>query len=322
MSGAAPRRAVKRSVRQRFGRSAAPAAIVAGLVATGLTLSAIPSPTSATSASVQAGGAATHDAEPAARSTVVSTGAAAPSDAGLEALDFASAQRQGRANRSMTRLAIEQKKVEAKKTEPALRLDVSGTRFTTVALNVRTKANSDAKLVTVLKPGVKVKITGTTKGQWRLIVRDGKGRWVKKKYLAKKKPDLSAAGGAISSAACKSGNAMESGLTSDAIKVHRALCARFPQVSAFGGVRRGDGGEHGSGRAVDAMISDSTVGWRMAKWVRANATRLGVSEVIYSQHIWTVQRSSEGWRSMSDRGSATANHYDHVHVTVYGNSAS
>src|SRR4051812_25978069 len=72
MSGAATRRAVKRSVRQRFGRSAASAAIVAGLVATGLTLAAIPSPTSATSASVQAGGAATHDAEPAARSTVVS----------------------------------------------------------------------------------------------------------------------------------------------------------------------------------------------------------------------------------------------------------
>jgi hypothetical protein len=43
-------------------------------------------------------------------------------------------------------------------------------------------------------------------------------------------------------------------------------------------------------------------------------------EVIYHQQIWTVQRSSEGWRSMSDRGSPTANHMDHVHVSVYGNS--
>jgi hypothetical protein len=68
------------------------------------------------------------------------------------------------------------------------------------------------------------------------------------------------------------------------------------------------------------MISNSTVGWQIANWVRANASRLGVSEVIYSQSIWTVQRSSEGWRSMSDRGSATANHYDHVHITVYGYS--
>jgi len=70
------------------------------------------------------------------------------------------------------------------------------------------------------------------------------------------------------------------------------------------------------------MISNSTVGWQIASYVRSNASRLGVSEVIYSQRIWTVQRSSEGWRSMSDRGSATANHYDHVHVTVYGNSGS
>ena len=65
------------------------------------------------------------------------------------------------------------------------------------------------------------------------------------------------------------------------------------------------------------MISSSSVGWDIANWTRANASTLGVSEVIYSQKIWTVQRSSEGWRSMSDRGSATANHYDHVHVSVY-----
>jgi hypothetical protein len=96
------------------------------------------------------------------------------------------------------------------------------------------------------------------------------------------------------------------------------LCARYPQISSFGGTRSG-GGFHGSGQAVDAMISNSSVGWDAANWVRANAKRLGVSEVIYAQKIWTVQRGSEGWRGMSDRGSATANHYDHVHVSVYGN---
>ncbi|MEP7157788.1 MAG: SH3 domain-containing protein, partial [Chloroflexota bacterium] len=37
----------------------------------------------------------------------------------------------------------------------------------------------------------------------------------------------------------------------------------------------------------------------------------------WSQRIWSVQRSSEGWRPMADRGSTTANHYDHVHVSVY-----
>jgi hypothetical protein len=93
-------------------------------------------------------------------------------------------------------------------------------------------------------------------------------------------------------------------------------------VTAFYGYRAGDGGYHGSGRALDCMISNSTVGWDLANWLRANASRLGVSEVIYSQRIWTVQRSSDGWRWMSDRGSPTANHYDHVHVSVYGYSGS
>ena len=39
-------------------------------------------------------------------------------------------------------------------------------------------------------------------------------------------------------------------------------------------------------------------------------------DIIWSQHIWTIERSGEGFRSMEDRGSATANHYDHVHIMV------
>ena len=56
--------------------------------------------------------------------------------------------------------------------------------------------------------------------------------------------------------------------------------------------------------------------WEIARWLREHASELGVMEVIHAQKIWTTQRSSEGWRSMSDRGSATANHYDHVHISV------
>ena len=73
------------------------------------------------------------------------------------------------------------------------------------------------------------------------------------------------------------------------VKVYRAICAAFPEVTSFGG-RRGGDDFHGSGQAVDNMISDSAAGWRLANWVRANASKLGVSEVIYSQKIWTVQR--------------------------------
>ena len=54
----------------------------------------------------------------------------------------------------------------------------------------------------------------------------------------------------------------------------------------------------------------------MADWARAHAGELNLYDIIWAQHIWTPVRSSEGWRSMPDRGSPTANHYDHVHISV------
>jgi hypothetical protein len=111
---------------------------------------------------------------------------------------------------------------------------------------------------------------------------------------------------------------VEAGLTPDAIRVHRGVCARFPSVTVYGGLR--SDGEHGQGRALDIMVSDQALGTAIAEWVRANSGELGASEVLWAQRIWTVQRSSEGWRLFEDRGSVTGNHFDHVHVTVYGSA--
>ena len=206
------------------------------------------------------------------------------------------------------------------------KLKVIDKKYATTDLNVRTEASEDSAVVAVVDAGTKLSVTATVTDGFRYISYHGKGRWVKNQYLSDKKPTastsrVSSGGGGISGAPCPSGSAMESGLTPDAIRVHRALCHRYPQITSFLG-RRTSSGYHGQGRAVDSMISDSTVGWEIAKWVRANHKSLGAMEVIYRQHIWTVQRSSEGWRSMSDRGSPTANHMDHVHVSVYGNSGS
>jgi hypothetical protein len=93
------------------------------------------------------------------------------------------------------------------------------------------------------------------------------------------------------------------------------VCANFPAISVYGTLR-GGGGDHPTGRAVDIMVSGEE-GWAVANFVRENAAALGVSYVIYSQSIWSVERSGEGWRGMSNRGSDTANHYDHVHVSVF-----
>jgi hypothetical protein len=215
--------------------------------------------------------------------------------------------------------------VPAGKPVPTPPLKVVGSRYATATLNVRTTPDRDSHVVAVAKTGSKLSVTASVQDGFRFISYKGHGRWVSDKYLSGKKPKASAtsgrssSGGGISAAPCRSGSAVERGLTRDAIRVHRALCARYPQISAFGGLRPGDSGFHGSGRALDSMISNSTIGWNIARWVRANASKLGASEVIYYQKIWTVQRSSEGWRPMADRGSRTANHYDHVHVSVYGN---
>jgi hypothetical protein len=197
---------------------------------------------------------------------------------------------------------------------------VVDTKFVTVNLNVRLAPTETASLLTVLTAGTKVSVTGKVDGRWAEIVRAGKAYWVKAAYLADKMPvPVVKDTGGISAAACKSGSAVESGLQPDAIRVHRAVCARFSSVTSYGGLRPGDPGAHGEGRALDIMITGS-LGDDIAAWVRANYKALGVSEVIWEQRIWTVQRSSEGWRPMEDRGGVTANHFDHVHVTTYGNA--
>lgn len=202
--------------------------------------------------------------------------------------------------------------------------------YATVGLNVRSGPGQHTEVLGVLASGTKIGVTGESDGSWVQVVYDDQAAWVSGDYLSAKKPAAEAApqeaaptqsSGGISYAECATGSAVESGLTSDAIRVHRAVCAQFPQVTTYLGLRSG-GGAHGEGRALDIMVySDSSLGDAIAAWVRDNHKALGVSEVIWSQRIWTVERSSEGWRWMEDRGSATANHYDHVHVTVYGSAA-
>lgn len=206
---------------------------------------------------------------------------------------------------------------------------VVASKYTTTELNVWTGPGERFTFLSVLDSGNKVAVTKYHNGPWAQIVQNGQAHWVRAAYLSNQQPEPepepveeeSAEAGVtgISAAPCASGSSVESGLTADAVRVHRAVCARYPEVSGYGGVRYD--GEHGEGRALDIMISGSS-GDSLAEWVRANSSALGVSEVLWAQQIWTVQRSSEGWRPFEDRGSDTANHYDHVHVTVYGNSGS
>lgn len=79
---------------------------------------------------------------------------------------------------------------------------------------------------------------------------------------------------------------------------------------------------HSVGLALDFMIDDleagSDVGDQVAAHLQENADRVGVAYIIWRQRIWSPDRASEGWRPMADRGSATQNHMDHVHLSLTG----
>ena len=180
--------------------------------------------------------------------------------------------------------------------------------WTTDELNVWDEPGEKAEQLGELDAGKKVLVTGREMWGRTEIVIGGKSRWVTSGYLTDEKPPT--LGGE-----CTNGSSIDSGVSSSIVAVHRAVCANFPEITVYGALR-GGGGDHGSGRAVDIMVSGAR-GWEVANFVRDNYVALGVSYVIYSQSIWSVERAGEGWRGMSNRGSATANHYDHVHVSVF-----
>jgi hypothetical protein len=105
----------------------------------------------------------------------------------------------------------------------------------------------------------------------------------------------------------------ELGLTQHGLIVLNAIRDNFPQVTSFGGYRPGDM-DHGTGNAVDAMVSSRATGDAVASYVMAHAAELNVKYIIWYQRIWYP--SSGTWKYMEDRGSITANHMDHVHVSV------
>ena len=108
-------------------------------------------------------------------------------------------------------------------------------------------------------------------------------------------------------------------------QVRQLVLAQFGAPYSVGCYRAGGFGEHPLGRACDFMLSTGGAmpsayqvdhGWEIANWARANASRLGIMYVIYRQQIWDIRRGG-GWQMMEDRGSITANHYDHVHISVF-----
>ncbi|GAA5013534.1 M23 family metallopeptidase [Actinopolymorpha pittospori] len=127
----------------------------------------------------------------------------------------------------------------------------------------------------------------------------------------------------------------EEPLTPDAVKVMRCTYQQFSQFTTIYGIGdrpAGGDGDHANGRAVDMMLPfddyrsqpAKAFGWQVANWVRANHARLGVHYVIFDKKIWNIDRDGEGWRDYTHYGGCTSDtclHYDHIHVSVFGNAA-
>jgi hypothetical protein len=114
------------------------------------------------------------------------------------------------------------------------------------------------------------------------------------------------------------------GLTPRMITVRNVILQSFPMPFSYGCLRPGDPGEHGNGRACDFMMSsggrmpDAVAkerGDALAAWCIAHARQYGIMYIIWQQRFYDM-RTGAGWRMMADRGGVTANHYDHVHVSV------
>jgi uncharacterized protein YgiM (DUF1202 family) len=190
---------------------------------------------------------------------------------------------------------------------------ITGTRYATATLNIRSTNADKYKLITEVPRGTKLSITGVVKNGRMQIIFEKAVRWVTAKYLSKSAP----------SSIPPSWRAVERGLKPNAIKVHRAARAKFPQITTYYTLRAGVFTDHSTGRALDLMIpnyhsaSGKALGYKVAAWAKANARDLGINYVIWNQHIWNIQRDSEGWRYMADRGGDSANHKNHVHITVF-----
>lgn len=208
--------------------------------------------------------------------------------------------------------AAARKEMEVDKLARRMARKVDNSFWTTEALNLWDGPSEKAEKLGVIEALRKVSVTGRRQLGRAQIVVDGQSRWVTADYLSKDKPKPEPAGPSLGGT-CSNGSSIDAGRAS-LYAIHDVVCANWPEITSYG-TWRGDG-EHAQGRAIDIMVSGEA-GWAVADFLRANYSALGIEYIIYAQNIWSVDRGGEGWRGMSDRGSTTANHYDHVHVTVY-----
>jgi hypothetical protein len=131
---------------------------------------------------------------------------------------------------------------------------------------------------------------------------------------AAKAAELAAAAPAAANVIAKISNSA-GGVKAVAQAAANAVVSYVPGAAGMtiGGTRASaaDPGGHPSGLALDYMCSVA-LGNAIVEYHRAHWDELGVEYIIWQQRMLSSPGGS--WKGMEDRGSATANHMDHVHV--------
>jgi hypothetical protein len=117
----------------------------------------------------------------------------------------------------------------------------------------------------------------------------------------------------------------EDHLVLDSVVISRVVNAKWPSVRKMWGWRPYDAyPDHPAGRAVDIMIPsdargyDTALGNEIARYFQRHAERHGIYYILWRQRMWLAGNGLDAWSPMSNRGSDTANHMDHVHISVRG----
>ncbi|WIY81876.1 SH3 domain-containing protein [Propionimicrobium sp. PCR01-08-3] len=216
---------------------------------------------------------------------------------------------------------------EVDEEEPAAGQTTTG--YTTTDVNLRTGPSLDYRVARVLDPGTEIQLTGVTQNGYSQVDDGGTLLWISTTYVSD--TPVTTGGGSgpsqgpsvppgsdTGTSLNTGGSSGLDGLTDSGKGIVYAVRANFPQIGTMYGVRPDSIPDHPSGRAVDIMlpggVSDVDLGNQIAAYMQANADSLNIEYIIYRQQIWINGQS--GWTAMADRGSATANHMDHVHVSV------
>lgn len=198
------------------------------------------------------------------------------------------------------------------------------TRYTTADLNIRASASTSSKIVAVANLGMALQLTGTVKNNMAQVKYNGGLYWASLSYLSATKPNTSSSSGSSTSNGVWTGGDSEgvTQLLATTKAIVNLVHKTWPSMVTFYGVRSDPLPDHPTGHAVDCMLphykTNTALGWAIANYLRAHAKQLDIQYIIFDQHIWNIKYDSKGWRAMADRGGDTANHKDHVHVTVKG----